>query len=340
MTTHAPPFVTGPGNTAVATVVDPRNGEATYVTCTAAPGQLPVEYQVFMELRRIGARGEDVSALRTDLSQSELPGGYTRDFVASAFPNAELSCGQDYGKSVEDRAKAVEALVQHAAMMSQIVGQPPAPQPFRAPLPTGVPAAWPVQDQVLGGHLVQVLGPQGVRRCDARHTQLPEDAIATLGWAGIPADILLFFTADTPERPPHGGFLADPVASLRAAGTTASEAALGVLGGHVRLGTDGACVITVQCNAPDFMTTRPGQIWAIRPRDASARRVNATLSAFVRSLLALVVARQRMAGRNPYETGAEVAALQHELAAIDATAFDDETNWWSVIIEQMWHGLF
>ena len=48
MTTHAPPFTTGPGNTAVATVVDPRNGEETYVTRMSAPGLPPVEYQVFL----------------------------------------------------------------------------------------------------------------------------------------------------------------------------------------------------------------------------------------------------------------------------------------------------
>lgn len=334
------PFSTGPGNTAVATFRDPRNGEETYVTRTSAPGLPPAEYQLFMELRRIGVRGEDVTALHTDLSPSDLPGGYTRSLVASVFPNAALTCNQTYGANPDERAKAVEALVQHVAMMSQLVGQQPPPPPLRAPVPVGAPPAPPVPDQVLGGYLVQVFGPQGVRRYDTRHTRLPEAAQATLGWAGLPADIPLFFTADTPENPPPGGFLTDVATYMRAVGTKASDNALGVLGGHIRLGSDGACAITVQCDSPDFMPTKQGQVWAIPPLDAMGRRVNASLSAFVRSLLALVVTRQRMPGLDPYAAGATIAAFQHELVTIDATAFDDPGNWWPVILEQMWHGLF
>jgi hypothetical protein len=169
---------------------------------------------------------------------------------------------------------------------------------------------------------------------------LPEAAQATLGWAGLPADIPFFFTADTPENPPPGGFLTDVATYMRAVGTNASDGALNVLGGHVRIGSDGACAITVQCDAPEFMATKPGQVWAIPPRDAMGLRVNASLSAFVRSLTALVVTRQRMFGLDPFAAGAAIAALQHELATIDPTAFDDPGNWWSVIVEQMWHGLF
>jgi hypothetical protein len=340
LTTHAPPFAIGPGNTAVATFIDPRNGEEIYVTRTSAPALPPVEYQMYMELQRMGVRGEDVKALHTDLSPSDLPGGYTLSFVSGAFPNAALSCSHNYGQKPDERAKAVEALVQQVAMTNQLVGQQPPPPPFRAPVPTGIPAAWSVPDQALGGHLVQVFGPQGVRRYDARNTRLPEAAKATLGWAGLPADIPFFFTADTPDNPPPGGFLTDAATYMRAVGTKASDGALGVLGGHVRIGSDGACAITVQCDDPEFMPTGPGQVWSIPPRDAMGRRVNATLSAFVRSLTALAVTRQRMAGLDPFAAGAAVAALQHELAAIDATALDDPGNWWSVILEQMWHGLF
>jgi hypothetical protein len=286
----------------------------------------------------MGVRGEDVTSLHTDLSPSDLPGGYTFRFVSSVFPNAALSCGQTYGPTSEGRAKAVDAIAQNAAMMSQLVGQQPPPPPARAPLPTGVPTAPPVHDQVLGGHLAQVFGPQGVRRYDTRNTRLPHPTQATLGWAGLPADIPLFFTADTPGTPPPGGFLTDAATYLRTVGTTADDSVLGVLGGHVRIGTDGVCAITVQCDAPPAMNTGPGQVWAIK-QDGTGRRVNASLSAFVRSLLALVVTRQRMAGLDPFAAGAAVAAFQHELATIDPTALVDE-NWWSVVLEQMWHGLF
>jgi hypothetical protein len=69
-------------------------------------------------------------------------------------------------------------------------------------------------------------------------------------------------------------------------------------------------------------------------------RVNASLSAFVQSLAVLVVTRQRMVGLDPFAAGAAVATFQQQLAAIDATALDNQGNWWSVIVEQMWHGLF
>jgi hypothetical protein len=340
LTTQAPTFSTGPGNTAVASYADPRTGEQTYLTRTSAPGLPPVEYQVCQDLQRLGVRGEDVTALHTDLSPSALPGGYTLPFVSGAFPNAKLSCTQNYGKKAEERAEAINGLVQNVALMSQAVGQRPPPAPHRAPVPAGVPAAPPVPDQALGGYLAQVFGPQGVRRYDTRHTPLPEAAKATLGWAGLPADIPLFFTTDTPENPPPGGFLTDAASYLRAVGTKASEGALGVLGGHVRIGTDGVCAITVQCDDPEFMPTGPGQVWSIPPHDVMGLRVNASVSAFVQSLAALVMTRQRMAGLDPFAAGAAVAGFQWQLAAIDATALDDPGNWWSVIVEQMWHGLF
>jgi hypothetical protein len=300
----------------------------------------PVEYQVYLEAQRLGIRCEDVTSLHTDLSPSDLPGGYTLPFVTRMFPNAKLSCTQSYGKKAEERAEAINGLLQHVALMSQAVGQQPPPAPRRAPLPTGVPAMRPLPDQALGGYLLQVFGPQGVRRYDTRHTQLPEAAKATLGWAGLPAHIPLFFTADTPEHPPPGGFLADAASHLRAVGTGASEGALGVLRNHVRIGTDGACAITVQCDAPEFMRTGPGQVWAVPSRDVMGLRVNAGVSAYVQSLTAVVVTRQRMARLDPFAAGAAVAALQQQLTAIDPTALDDPGNWWSLVIEQMWHGLF
>jgi hypothetical protein len=340
LTTHATPFSTGPGNTAVASYTDPRTGEATYLTRTSAPGLPPVEYQAYLELRRLGVPGADVTSLHTDLSPSELPGGYTLPFVSGAFPNARLSCTQNYGKKAEERTEAINGLVQHVALMSQVAGQHPPPAPHRAPMPAAVPAAPPAPDQALGGYLAQVFGPQGTRRYDTRHTPLPEAAKATFGWAGLPADIPLFFTADTPENPPPGGFLTDAATYMRAVGTEASEGALGVLGGHVRIGTDGACAITVQCDDPEFMPTGPGQVWSIPPRDAMGLRVNANVSAFVQSLAVLVVTRQRMIGLDPFAAGAAVATFQQQLAAIDPTALDNPENWWSVIVEQMWHGLF
>jgi hypothetical protein len=43
---------------------------------------------------------------------------------------------------------------------------------------------------------------------------------------------------------------------------------------------------------------------------------------------------------NPVEAGVAVAAFQEKLAALDPTALGDVENWWTVVTEQMWHGLF
>ncbi|MGR8007897.1 SUKH-4 family immunity protein [Streptomyces hypolithicus] len=47
-----------------------------------------------------------------------------------------------------------------------------------------------------------------------------------------------------------------------------------------------------------------------------------------------------MRGLDPVAAGAAVASLQEQLAAIDASALANPDTWWSLIVEQMWHGLF
>lgn len=110
-----------------------------------------------------------------------------------------------------------------------------------------------------------------------------------------------------------------------------------MLGGHVRIGSDGVSAVTVQCNAPQHMPTPAGQVWAV-PQDAMGRRVNASVAAFARSQALLASMRERMQGMDPAAAGAAVAEFQRQLLAIDATALDDERGWWTVTVEQMWHG--
>ncbi|MFI1155173.1 SUKH-4 family immunity protein [Streptomyces sioyaensis] len=64
------------------------------------------------------------------------------------------------------------------------------------------------------------------------------------------------------------------------------------------------------------------------------------MSAYLHSLALLVTTHRQMPGMDPYAAGAAVAAFQEQIAAIDSWALDDDGNWWSLIIEQMWHGLF
>jgi hypothetical protein len=200
-----------------------------------------------------------------------------------------------------------------------------------------------MRDVALGKHLVEVFGPQGVTRPDADDlatTQLPEATKSTLVWAGLPAQVPFFFTADRPEAPPAGGLFPDVATSLRATGTEAKEQTLATLAGYVRIGTDGLYTLAVQCTAAEENQNLVGTVWAVQPSSGGGRFVNRTLSAYLRSLALLVTTRSQMQGMDPYAAGAAVAAFQEQIAAIDSWALDDDSNWWSLVIEQMWHGLF
>jgi hypothetical protein len=96
----------------------------------------------------------------------------------------------------------------------------------------------------------------------------------------------------------------------------------------------------VQCLPGAGQPDGLGAIWAVDPVTAAARYVNVSVAAFARSLALLDTARQRMQGLDPVAAGAEVAALQEQLAAIDASALGNAETWWSLVVEQMWHGLF
>ncbi|MEU4200124.1 SUKH-4 family immunity protein [Streptomyces sp. NPDC039022] len=343
--TPAGPPVTGPGNTAVATYDDPSSGAETNLVRVSRPGLPPAEYQLFDELRRIGVRGEDVRAVHTDLRPALFPGGYTGNFVFRAFPNARFSCTAGYGATPEERAEGVAGLLRHVEMTHQLSGQQPPPRPHRLPVPSpdSVPRAEPVRDVALGKQLAEVFGPQGVFRPDADDiagTALPEAAKKTLTWAGLPVEVPYFFTADHAGRAPAGGLFTDAATQLRSIGTEASEATLGNLAGHVRIGTDGAYLVTVQCTAPEESRTLIGAVWAVQPSSGGGRFVNASLAAFLRSLALLTTTRQRMRGMDPRAAGAAVAAFQEQLVAIDAWSLDSDKNWWSLVVEQMWHGLF
>ncbi|MGW0688436.1 SUKH-4 family immunity protein [Streptomyces sp. NPDC002754] len=337
------PPVTGPGNTAVFTYVDPATGEETSLAQNSAPGEPHSEYQAMAELDRLGVPARNVLAIHTDLSSSPLPGGYPGLLLGRRFPHAKFSCVQEYGLRGEERAEAVAGLIEHVEEMHRIAGQQPPPRPHRTPVPTDVEPAEPIRDVALGRELTEAFGADDVRRYaadDVAGTPLPEAAKATLTWAGLPADIAFFFTADGPQAGLPGGLFGNAAAHLRETGSQAGADALAFLEGHVRIGTDGVALITVQCTGSDLAGEPVGQIWAVTPDDGAGRRVNASVSAFARSLALLHTTREEMIALDPVMAGSAVADLQEQLVAIDASSLDDPRNWWSVIVEQMWHGLF
>ncbi|MGW1958227.1 SUKH-4 family immunity protein [Streptomyces sp. NPDC001920] len=334
--------VTGPGNTAVFTYIDPANGEETTLFRTSAPGLPPAEYQAWAELRRMNVPVDNVVAIHTDLRPSLLPGGYTAELLNS-FRNAELSCSQTYGTRPEERAEGIAALVDQVETMHRMAGQQPPPRPRRVPVPAQVTPAEPMRDVALGHHLVEVLGQDGVRRYDAdtiADSPLPDTCKATLTWAGIPADLPFFFTADRPDTPPAGGLFTDVATNLRERRSPAGEEKIGVLAHLARIGFDGVAVVAVQCQPGSGQPDGLGAVWAVDPVTTEARYVNVSVAAFARSLALISVVRQRMQGMDPVAAGGEVAALQEQLAAVDASALSNAETWWSLIVEQMWHGLF
>ncbi|MEV6741662.1 SUKH-4 family immunity protein [Streptomyces sp. NPDC051104] len=334
--------VTGPGNTAVFTYVDPAGGEETTLFRNSGPGLPPAEYQCWAELRRMNVPVDNVVAVHTDLRPSLLPGGYTAELL-NAFPNAQLSCSQTYGARPEERAQGVAALVEQVEMLHRVAGRQPPPRPHRLPVPARVAPAEPMRDAALGHHLEEVFGQEGVRRYDAddvADSPLPDTTKSTLTGAGLPADLPLFFTADRPDAASAGGLFTDVATNLRERRSPAGEEKIGALAHLARIGFDGVAVIAVQC-VPG--TTEPdglGALWAVDPVTAEARYVNVSAAAFARSLALLATVRQRMRGLDPVAAGAEVAALQEQLVAVDASALANADTWWSVIVEQMWHGLF
>ncbi|MCF3175390.1 SUKH-4 family immunity protein [Streptomyces sioyaensis] len=339
----AEPPVTGPGNTAVATYPDPATGEETTLARVSAPGLPPVEYQLHDELRRLGVRPADVRAFHTDLRSALLPGGYPADFVLRTFPNAAFTCTEGYGMRPEERAEGVAGLLRHVELMHGMAGRPAPPRPHRIPVPQDVAAAPAVRDVALGKHLVEVFGPEGVHRPDADDlaaTPLPQPTKNTVTWSGLPTTVPFFFTADRPDTPPAGGLFTDVATHLCTTGTQAREQTLATLAGYVRIGTDGLYTLAVQCVAPENNQNLLGTVWAVQPTSGGGRFVNRTLPAYLRSLALLATTRRQMPGMDPYAAGATVAAFQEQLAAIDSWALDDDGNWWSLIIEQMWHGLF
>ncbi|MFC7308664.1 SUKH-4 family immunity protein [Streptomyces monticola] len=333
----AQPPVTGPGNTAVFTYVNPATGEETSLFRTSAPGMPHAETQCYGELIRMNVPPQNVVAVHTDLRPALLPGGYTGEFLvlSGALPSAQFSCTQEYGMLEHERQQGVAELVQHVEMMHRIGGQEPPPRPYRAPLPEHIQPARPVSDADLGVHLDKLFEEAGgVRRFApeelAAHP-LPESARATLTVAGLPADIPFFFGAGKPGHP-----VLDAASHLRHhGGTQLPENVLATLAGHVRIGTDGWAEITVQCaGAEDWK----GLVWAASPKSGSGRLVNTSVSAFVRSLALLVATRTGMVGMDPYQAGAAVKEFQERLVAIDRRALEKD-NWWSTIVDQMWHGL-
>ena len=325
---------TGPGNRLTAVYVHPETGGTEEIELVSGHGHPPVEHLLVAELARRGVPDGAVRAIRTALRPATLPGGYVAAVVERHFPTAEVSYDHPYGITADERALGVAALTEQ--QQREVRPAPPRPNRVPAPLPGTVTPAEPVRDVALGRRLPYDVGL--VTRYDADDLAagaLPDDARSTLTWAGLPTALPPFFTADRPADPPAGGLFPDLRTHFLAADSPAGQDVLDTLAGWTRIGSDGLCMIAVQ-HAGDGA----GSVWAVHPRTGSGRFVNSSVSAFVRSLALLAGSRPPLAGLDPVSAATALTAFQTGLAGIDPQAFHRDTTWWSVVVEQMWHGLF
>ncbi|MFJ8040700.1 SUKH-4 family immunity protein [Kitasatospora sp. NPDC096147] len=319
------PPATGPGCRAQFTYRDALGEEHTLVL-RSAPGRPHPALRGWAQLSGQGVTPEDVLAVHTDLRPSMLPGGYVAASLLAELPAVRHSHDLAYGPRYDGRARAVRSLRS-------------TPRLNRTPFPAAVPPAQPEAEAALAARLAAQFGADGVRRFDRAAVlaaDLPEAVGRPLVAVGLPAAVRGFFEVHHPVSDGVSGaapVLPELAAVLAEAGRAgrATEAARRELLGQLLIGTDGWSRFTVD--------TAQGRVRAVDPDTAVARYVNADLTAFIRSLALFAERYPRLRDLHPLAAGQAVTELQWGLAALDRTAFGDPENWWSVIVEQLWHGL-
>ncbi|GAB7182403.1 hypothetical protein ATKI12_2234 [Kitasatospora sp. Ki12] len=283
-------------------------------------------------LREQGVAAEDVSAVRTDLRMSALPGGYWAHALDAELPDARIDFELPYGPRFDHRAAAVRALP----------APPDGPVRNRVPFPRPVRGEPDAPDAVLAGRLAARFGPAGVRRfdpADVVRAELSGDEAALLLTVGVPTAVPGFFALHHPgteavadgTRP--GTVLPSAVAHLAALGRGArvAERERLALAEQLVLGTDGWALVVLD--------RLDGTVRAVDPDYATARHCNADLRAFVRCLEVFAGWWPALRGLDPVAAGGAVDGLQRALVELDGTVFADPENWWAVIVEQLWDGL-
>nr|WP_229891539.1 SUKH-4 family immunity protein [Streptomyces mashuensis] len=324
----------GPGYMAVLRYRAPDGSEQQIIR-RSAPGTPHPEWQILHELRAMGVPPQQVLELHTELESCDLPGGYCARMVRESWPQVRVSHTAAYGRDLPSRQQGMRHLLEHQGELHQVADGPARPAPNRVPLPhpAHVRPAPAVGPDVIGRELVESFGPQGVFRCDQRAVSrqgVPEIVAHTLVWAGLPVDLGPFFWAQAqPGRPVPT--LAELAAErgVRPAADAGSYLVMGSDYGRqlcVQYGT--AHIVAVPLEAgPDGAPAVP-------------QFVNTSLPQFVRSLALLGKMWRWRYGLTPEQAGRWTVDFQDQLAALDPAALASPENWWAVLVEQMWDGLF
>ncbi|MBZ4319015.1 SUKH-4 family immunity protein, partial [Streptomyces huiliensis] len=312
-----------------------QDGSEQQVIRRSAPGTPHPEWQILHELRSMNVPPQQVLELHTELESCDLPGGYCARMVRETWPQVRVSHTAAYGSDHAGRQQGVRHLLEHQGELHQVAGAPARPAPNRVPLPQQhqVRPAPPLAADAIARELLDSFGPQGVFRFDQRAVSrqgVPEVVAQTLVWAGLPADFGPFFWAQAqPGRPvPTLAELA-----MERGVQPASDA-----GSYLVMGSDFGRQLCVQYGTAHIVAVPLEAGPDGRP--ATPQFVNTSLPQFVRSLALLGRMWRWRYGLTPEQAGRWTVDFQDQIAALDPVAFSSPENWWAVLLEQMWDGLF
>ncbi|MFI1255665.1 SUKH-4 family immunity protein [Streptomyces netropsis] len=312
-----------------------QDGSEQQIIRRSAPGTPHPEWQILHELRAMNVPPQQVLELHTELESCDLPGGYCARMVRETWPQVRISHTAAYGRDHLTRQQGVRHLVEHQGELHQVADGPARPAPNRVPLPHPgqVQQAPPVAPDGIARELVEAFGPQGIFRFDQRAVSrqgVPDIVAQTLVWAGLPMDFGPFFWGQAqPGRPVPT--LAELAAErgVRPSPDAGSYLVMGSDFGRqlcVQYGTAHIVAVPVEAG-PDGGSVAP-------------QFVNTSLPQFVRCLALLGKMWRWRYGLTPEQAGRWTVDFQAQLMALDPAALSSPENWWAVLLEQMWDGLF
>ncbi|MGW2369978.1 SUKH-4 family immunity protein [Streptomyces sp. NPDC001667] len=298
----------------------------------SAPGTPHPEWQILHELRAMNVPPQQVLELHTELESCDLPGGYCARMVRETWPQVRISHTAAYGRDLATRQQGMRHLIEHQGELHQVADGPARPAPNRVPL-SGSAQLPPVGPDVIGRELAESFGPQGVFRFEQRAVSrqgVPDIVAQTLVWAGLPMDLGPFFWGQAqPGR---------PVPTLAELAAERGVRPAPDAGSYLVMGSDYGRQLCVQYGTAHIVAV---------PMEAGAdggsvapQFVNTSLPQFVRSLALLGKMWRWRYGLTPEQAGRWTVDFQEQLAALDPAALASPENWWAVLVEQMWDGLF
>ena len=302
----------------------------------SAPGTPHPEWQFLHELRGMNIPPQQVVELHTELESCDLPGGYCTRMIRETWPQVRISHTAAYGTDHASRQQGMRHLIEHQGELHQVADGPARPAPNRVPLPPPhqIQPTPPVPPDAIGQELMQAFGPQGVFRFDQRAVSrqgVPDIVAQTLVWAGAADGRRPVLLGPGPAGP----------AGADAGGTgagTGGSARPRTPGSYLVMGTDFGRQLCVQYGTAHIVAVPleggpGGQPARAAVREHRAPRVRA-LHGDAGPDVAPAVRADAGAG------GPLDRRLPVQLAALDAAALASPENWWSVLLEQMWDGLF